>query len=46
MPMSPENLRVVLGIFKALYTSAEWGHQALPLWMQVPAAAEEPRQLN
>ena len=46
MPMTAENLRVVLDIFKTLYTSAEWGLQAFPDWMQTPAVAEAPRQLN
>lgn len=46
MPMSAENLRVVLDIFKTLYTSAEWGLQAFPDWMQAPAAAEAPLKLN
>ena len=46
MPMTAENLRVVLDIFKTLYTSAEWGLQAFPDWMQTPAIAEAPRQLN
>ena len=46
MPMSAENLCVVLGIFKTLYTSAEWGLGAFPDWIQAPAAAEGPRQLN
>ena len=46
MPMSAENLRVVLDIFKTLYTSAGWGLQAFPDWMQTPAIAEVPRQLN
>ena len=46
MPMSAENLRVVLDTFKTLYTSAGWGLQAFPDWMQTPAIAEVPRQLN
>jgi len=46
MPTTAENLRVVLDIFKTLYTSAEWGLQAFPDWMQTPAIAEAPRQLN
>ena len=46
MPMTVENLRVVLDIFKTLYTSAEWGLQAFPDWMQTPAITEVPRQLN
>lgn len=46
MPMTAENLRVVLDIFKTLYTSADWGLQAFPDWMQTPAIAEVPSQLN
>ena len=46
MPMSAENLRVVLDIFRTLYTSAEWGLQAFPDWMQAKAGSEAPRQLN
>lgn len=46
MPMSAENLRVVLDIFKTLYTSAEWRLQAFPDWMQTPAISEAPRQIN
>jgi len=46
MPMSTDNLRVVLDIFKTLYTSAEWGLQAFPGWMQTPASAEAPQMLN
>jgi hypothetical protein len=46
MPMTAENLRVVLDIFKTLYTSAGWGLQAFPDWVQAPASAEAPRQLN
>jgi hypothetical protein len=46
MSMSAENLRVVLDIFKTLYTSAEWGLQAFPDWMQAVAAKGLPRQLN
>ena len=46
MPMSAENLRVVLDIFRTLYTSAEWGLQAFPDWMQTPVSAEAPHMLN
>ena len=46
MPMTAENLRVVLDIFRTLYTSAEWGLQAFPDWMQAKAGSEAPRQLN
>lgn len=46
MPMTAENLRVVLDIFRTLYTSAEWGLQAFPDWMQTPATAEAPLTLN
>ena len=46
MPMSNDNLRVVLDIFQTLYTSAEWGQEAFPDWMQAPQDNEVPRQLN
>ena len=46
MPMSAENLRVVLDILKTLYTAAEWSLQAFPDWMQTPASAEAPLMLN
>ena len=46
MPMTAENLRVVLDIFKTLFTSAEWGLDAFPDWMQAPAISEALRQLN
>ena len=46
MPMTAENLRVVLDIFKTLYTAAEWSLQAFPDWMQTPASAEAPHMLN
>jgi hypothetical protein len=46
MPMSNDNLRVVLDIFQTLYTSAEWGQEVFPDWMQAPQDNEVPRQLN
>ena len=46
MPMTVENLRVVLDIFQTLYTSAKWGLRAFPDWMQSLAAAEAPHQVN
>ena len=46
MPMSNDNLRVVLDIFQTLYTSAEWGQEAFPDWMQAPQETEVRRQLN
>ena len=46
MPMSNDNLRVVLDIFQTLYTSAEWGQEAFPDWMQAPQDNEVPRQIN
>lgn len=46
MQMSADNLRVVLDIFKTLYTAAEWGLGAFPDWMQSPGGAGVPAQLN
>lgn len=46
MPMSNDNLRVVLDIFQTLYTSAEWGQEAFPDWMQLLPVDEVPRSLN
>lgn len=46
MLMTAENLRVVLDIFKTLYTCAEWGIEAFPGWIRKKALDTPQHKIN